>query len=153
MLGHQSKRLLEWSPRCIFRCKGIHPNASSYRSMSLQGAFRRHEQAKKREYGERVREVVHGVFTPLVLSTTGSLGREATTFYKHLANLISTKRQVHYSQVMCWLRCRISLAVLRSAIMCVRGSRSSLHRPICEMNITLASSEGRLTCQFYLNFV
>ncbi len=37
---------------------------------------------------------------------------------------------------MCWLRCRISLAVLRSAIMCVRGSRSSLHRPICEMNIT-----------------
>ena len=34
--------------------------------MSLQAAFRRQEQAKKREYGERVREVEHGVFTPLV---------------------------------------------------------------------------------------
>ena len=129
----------------FFDVRVFHPNASSYRSMSLQGGFRRHEQAKKREYGERVREVEHGVFTPLVLSTTGSLGREATTFYKRLANLISIKQQVHYSQVMCWLRCRISMAVLRSAIRCVRGSRSSLHRPVCEMNITLASSEGRLT--------
>jgi hypothetical protein len=35
--------------------------------------------AKKREYGEGVREVEHGGFTPLVLSTTGSLGRESTT--------------------------------------------------------------------------
>ena len=129
----------------FFDVRVFHPNASSYRSMSLQGAFRCHEQAKKREYGERVREVEHGVFTPLVLSTTGSLGREATTFYKRLANLISIKQQVHYSQVMCWLRCRISMAVLRSAIRCVRGSRSSLHRPVCEMNITLASSEGSLT--------
>ena len=85
----------------FFDIRVFHPNASSYRSMSLQGAFRRHEQAKKREYGERVHEVEHGVFTPLVLSTTGSLGCEATTFYKHLVNLISTKRQVHYSQVMC----------------------------------------------------
>ena len=52
----------------FFDVRVFHPNASSYRSMSLQGAFRRHEQAKKREYGERVREVEHGVFTPLVLS-------------------------------------------------------------------------------------
>ena len=59
--------------------------------MSLQAAFRRQEQAKKREYGERVREVEHGVFTPPVLSTTGGLGREATTFYKRLADLISSK--------------------------------------------------------------
>ena len=27
-------------------------------------------------------EVEHGVFTPLVLSTTGGMGREATVFYK-----------------------------------------------------------------------
>ena len=52
----------------FFDVRVFHPNASSYRSMSLQRAFRRHEQAKKREYGERVHEVEHGVFTPLVLS-------------------------------------------------------------------------------------
>ena len=32
--------------------------------MSLQAAFRCHEQAKKREYGERVCEVEHGAVKP-----------------------------------------------------------------------------------------
>ena len=129
----------------FFDVRVFHPNASSHRSMSLQAAFRRQEQAKKREYGERVPEVEHGVFTPLVLSTTRSLGREATTFYKCLADLISSKQQKHYSNVMCWLRCRLSFAILRSAIMCVRGSRSSYHRPRCEIDITLATAEDLLT--------
>ena len=48
----------------------FHPNASSYRSMSLQAAFRHHKQAKKRKYRGCVHEVEHGVFTPLVLFTT-----------------------------------------------------------------------------------
>ena len=96
-------------------------------------------------HGERVREVKHGVFTPLVLYTTGGLGVEATTFYKRLADLISLKKQKQYSTVMCWLRCRLPFEVLRSAIMCVRVSRSSNHLPRCEMNITLATSEGHFT--------
>jgi len=66
-------------------------------SMSLQSAFHHHEQAKKREYDERVCKIEHGVFTPLVLSSTGSFGREATTFYKHQADLISSKQQKHYT--------------------------------------------------------
>ena len=135
------------SQDAFFDIRIFHPNASSYHSMSLQAAFHLHEQAKKREYGERVREVEHGVFTPLVLSTTGGLGHEAITFYKRLADLISSKQQKPYSNVMCWLRCRLSFAILRSAIMCVRGSRSSHNHPIRETNITLASSEGCLSIQ------
>ena len=120
----------------------FHPNASSYCSMSLQAAICHHEQAKKREYGERVCKVEHGVFTPLVLSTAGGLGCEATIFYKRLAHIISWK---YYANVMCWLRFRLSFAILRSAIMCVRGSRSSNHRPRCEVDISLATTEGLLT--------
>ena len=55
--------------------------------MYPSSAYRRHEQAKKREYGQRIREVERGVFTPLVLSTTGGMGREVTTFYKRLADM------------------------------------------------------------------
>ena len=43
-------------------------------------------------YGQRVRNIEHAVFTPLVLSTSGGMGREATTFYKRLADLLSNKR-------------------------------------------------------------
>ena len=48
----------------FFDLRVFHLNASSYCSMSLQGAFRRHEQAKKREYGECVREVETWCFHP-----------------------------------------------------------------------------------------
>ena len=76
------------------------PNAPSNCSTD---AYRRHEQAKKRDYGQRVREVERGVFTPLVLSTNGGMGKEAATFYKRLADMIVQKRQHHYSIVMGWL--------------------------------------------------
>ena len=119
----------------------FYPNAPSNHSTD---AYRRHEQAKKREYGQRVREVERGVFTPLVLSTNGGMGKEATTFYKQLADMIAQKRQHHYSMVMGWLRCRISFASLRSSVMCIRGSRSSSHRPINSSDISLAATEGRV---------
>ena len=114
----------------FFDVKVFYPNASSNRSSEPSSAYRRHERAKKREYGQRVREIERGVFTPLVLSTTGGMGREATTFYKRLADMIASKRQHSYSVVMGWLRCRISFVSLRSSVMCIRGSRSSLHRSL-----------------------
>ena len=53
--------------------------------------YRLHENAKKREYGDRIREVKRGVFTPLVLSTTGGMARECTMFYKRLADRLAYK--------------------------------------------------------------
>ena len=78
----------------------------------------------------------------LVLSITGGMGREAETFYKRLADGISRKERKEYFVVMGWIRCRLSFAILRSAILCIRGSRSSRHRPAHELNIALATSEG-----------
>ena len=39
----------------------------------------------------------------LVFTTTGGMGREATTFYRRLADGISTKEQKEYSVVMGWI--------------------------------------------------
>ena len=69
---------------------------------------------RKREYCECVREVEHGVFTPLVLSTCHPrvvwLVRQLF-FYKQLAECVSQKQEESYSVVMGWLRCRISFAI------------------------------------------
>ena len=48
----------------------------------------------------RVQEVEHGVFTPIVLSTTGRMGLEAATFYRRLADGISRKEGKPYSVIM-----------------------------------------------------
>ena len=65
-------------------------------SLILTSAYKRHEdaknKAKKRECGHRVRDVERGVFTftPLVFTSTGGMGREATVFYRRLADLLAT---------------------------------------------------------------
>ena len=131
------------SQDAFFDVQVFYPNASSNRSTVTSSAYRRHEQAKKREYGQQVREVEHGVFTPLVFSTTGGMGREATTFYKRLADGISLKRQHPYTTVMGWLRCRLSFAALRSCAFTV-ADPPRLHHPVYGTDITLATSEGRV---------
>ena len=74
-----------------------------------------------------MREIEHGSFSPLVFSATGGMGTVASVVYKRLAAMIATKYAKSYSLTMQWIRCRISFSLLRSAIMCLRGSRSSRH--------------------------
>ena len=74
-------------------------------------------------YGERVRRVEHGTLTPLVFTCTGGAGPSGSQFIKRLASKISDHRDMPYSQAVGWLRCRVSFALLRSAIICLRGSR------------------------------
>ena len=79
---------------------------------------------KKKQYGDRIREVDHGSFTPLVFSSCGGMGREAEVVVKKLAAMLATKRNEPYTKVITWLRCRLSFSLAQSAVRCVRGSRS-----------------------------
>ena len=121
--------------RAFFDVRVFNPCTRSNRQTSLQSTYRRHEQEKKRQYDQRIREVEHSMFTPLVLSTTGGMGRAATTFYKRLATMLSKKKDVPYSKMIGWIRCCMSFSLVRASVMSIRGARSSttkgaLHEPI-----------------------
>ena len=125
----------------------FNPCAQSNRSGSLASIYRRHEQEKKRQYEQRVQEVEHATFTPLVMSTTGGMGKAATTFYKRLASMLSEKRDVPYAKTLNWIRCRLSFALLRASIMSIRGARSSRHHPVLKAvqgPIDLQIAEGHI---------
>ena len=68
--------------------------------LCVNGSLR--EQTKK-ENTQRIRDVEHGVFTPLVFTTTGGMGREAIIFYRRLTDRISTKELKEYSVVTGWI--------------------------------------------------
>ena len=51
-------------------------------------------------YEERVRNVEHGTFTPLVFFAAGGMGTITTTFYKRLASLLSEKLHQSYNQTI-----------------------------------------------------
>ncbi len=124
-----------WNPTqdAFLDVRVFHPNAPCYRSKDTATIHKQHEAAKKREYNQRVQNVKHGVFTPLVFSTTGSMGKEGTTFYKRLADMLSRKHQEnkknHTLLSWDWIRCRLSFAIIRSAIMCIRGTTNLRREP------------------------
>ena len=128
----------------FFDVRIFHPNAASYRSSSVSSLYRQHEKSKRQEYEARVRKVERGCFTPLVL-TSGGMGQEATTFYNGLADLLVTKRNCPYSVTMGWIRCHLAFAMLRSALLCARGSRKLRASAAASESFELSVSTGRLT--------
>ena len=136
------------SQEAFFDVRVFYPIASSNCSPTISSAYRKHESVKKRQYGQRVREVERGVFTPLVFTTSGGMAKECSTFYKRLASMLALKSNQPYSSTIGWLRCRIQFALLRMSIMCIRGSRSSRGQPLLSITspdlIPLATSEGQI---------
>ena len=59
-------------------------------------------------YEERICEIEHGSFTPLVFSCSGSMGPLTTIVYKQLANLISERSSQDYRLTLYWLRCKLN---------------------------------------------
>ena len=68
--------------RAFFDVRVFNPSTQSNRQASLSSTYRRYEMEKRRSYEQRIREVEHSTFTPLVLSSTAGMGKAATTFYK-----------------------------------------------------------------------
>ncbi len=129
-----------------FDIRVFYPNAQSNRSAQLSTAYNKHESEKRRVYGHRVRDIEHGSFSPLVFSSTGGMGKEAKIVLKRIASLVSVKRDTPYSKVINWIRCRLSFSLLRSSLLCIRGTRSHTHNALrnSDIPIQLALSESHL---------
>ena len=70
-------------------------------------------------------------------------GPACATTFKRLADLLSEKLDCPYAAMLNWLRCRVSFALLRSAVTSLRGSRRRLHLP--QIQPLLALTESRLS--------
>ena len=133
----------------FFDIRVTHVNALSYKDVSTNSIFKKHEAEKKREYNQRVLDIEHGTFTPLVLGTNGEFGLESQMFIKRLAEKIAAKQQEDYAQVITWIRTIPSFEILRSAVLCVRGSRRPWHKS-CQ-----SSDFGLLKCAYcnYFHYI
>ena len=61
-------------------------------------------------------------FTPLVYSVDGLACKEARAFERRIAGLLATKWDRRYSEMAGFVRARMSLAIVRSKTMLLRGS-------------------------------
>ena len=103
---------------------------SFFSSSPDQQIYREHEDKKKRLYANRVLEVEHGTFTPLVFTTIGGMADECKRFHSRLVELISIKKGEEYSTTISWICSKVSFTLLKSALFCLRGSRTTRHVPL-----------------------
>ena len=130
----------------------FNPLAKSHVKRSLDAVHKSHEAAKKREYNQRILQIEHGTFTPLVFSSLGGMSVECSRFYKQLNEKLAIKRDVALSTSMSFLRVTLSFSLLRSTLLCLRGSRSpklnlGVAQAINEIDINVACAEARLSSE------
>ena len=116
--------------------------AQSNAEKPLSSCYEFHERRKVAKYGERVREVEHSSFVPLVFSSSGGAGPVTLKTLKRLAFLIGRKRKLAYSDAINWLRRRLCFSLLRASSQGLRGARSKLHAPqrLADTSITAINS-------------
>ena len=109
--------------RTFIDVRVMHPNCDTYIDMPLKDVYAHHETLKKNQYNERILQVDKGSFVPVIFSTFGGMGAEATSYHKRIASLISLKKKEEYADVVCYIRTRIRFSLLKSVLMAVRGVR------------------------------
>ncbi len=109
-----------------FDIRVTHVNARYNSNLNTAKIFEQHEQEKKRCYNQRVIDIEHGTFTPLVIGTNG--GKECSVFVKQLCLFLSEKQNENYGMLVNWLRTKLSFEILKSSLLCIRGTRSPWHK-------------------------
>ena len=125
----------------FFDVRVFNPFAKTHLNSSLENAFKSNEAEKKNKYNDRVIRVEHGSFTPIVTSAYGGFGRETGRFVAKLITKIAEKHDMPTSTVANYVRTKISFELVRSQVMCLRGSRTRK-----KMNVELKDSEV-VNCQ------
>jgi hypothetical protein len=109
--------------KAFFDVRIFNPFAKSHLPVKLKTLFGAQETAKKRDYNERVIRVEHGSFTPIVMSAYGGFGRETDRFLKTLIAKVAEKQDMHSSIVANYIRTKLSFEIVKSQVLCIRGSR------------------------------
>ena len=110
------------STDCIIDVRLTDTDQPTYLTKSPSEVLELHEKEKKNKYAKKCLEQ-RRTFTPFVISVDGMMGKEAHAVLKHLAHLYVDKWDLTYSKVRGYINAQISLACLRSAHRCLRGSR------------------------------
>ena len=121
---HTTRGFWERNRSAFFDVRVCHPNAVSYRDLEPQQIYLIHENPKKRLYSRRVLDIEHGTFTPLVFRNWRYGKGRCLMYHSRLAQLTAVNKGEQYAKTIPWIRTRSSFALLRSALVCLRGSRT-----------------------------
>ena len=66
------------------------------------------------------------------LCTHCGMAPECSRYHQRLADKIAQKTDQRYEEVVAWIRCKLSFLMMKSALLCLRGSRSCTKYDACD---------------------
>ena len=90
-----------------FDVRVTNTNSASQSNLTAAKVYAKHEKEKKKNYNQRIMQIEHGTFTPLIYSVNGGIGPECEQFHKHLAEKIAEKSGEQYTSILTWIRCKL----------------------------------------------
>ena len=86
-----------------------------------------------------------GTFAPLLFTSTGGMADECKRFHSRLAELLALKKGDDYAETISWIRGKVSFIILRSVLLCLRGTRSKRRAAnVSNIDITSESVQARI---------
>ena len=128
---------------CFFDMKIFNSRTNSCQKDSVE-AYKYHESLKCLKYEQRILDAEKSNFVPLVFSCMRGAGPSTTRIIKQLRSKTAENKDESYSNAVTYIGTNITFALLRRAIICLRGCRGS-KRPTdidCCRNVMMR--EGRL---------
>ena len=104
--------------------KVVNSDAASYVGRPVRSVLESAAAAKKAKHRQACADR-RADFTPFVCTTDGAIHREGLHFLRRLSARLSLKWELSYSRgwAMNFVRTRMSLAILRASVHCLRGAR------------------------------
>ena len=89
------------------------------------------------------------------MSLSGGCANAVNITYKRLATMLAEKWEQPYCSTLAWMRCKLSFALLRSSIQCIRGARSACGHTFKQSPLPtdLVVAESNISLWTFTNFV
>ena len=113
-----------WNPQrdVLLDFKVVNTDAASYIHRPVRSVLESAAAQKKAKHKQACAER-RADFTPFICSTDGAIHREGQHFLRRLSARLASKWEMSYSRAMGFVNMRLSLAILRASVHCLRGAR------------------------------
>ena len=129
--------------KTYFDVKIFNPLATSCLESSIK-TYRYHDSIEKNKYEQRIIEVEKATLCPLGFVCKGGTGPSASKALKQLASKLSARKEDSYTDAILFPRTKISFALLKNSMLCIRGSRTLRQCKIVDASMGAFVEEGRL---------
>ena len=123
-------------------------NMTVHYSTKVLNSCQMNETKKKRQYNKRILNVKHGSFTPLFFYAMVGMGRESQLFSKSLSESLFDSRGQQLSVTVTWIRRKVIFALLKSVVLCLRGSRTPWVKDNLTDLLSYSTENSELLCSF-----